>query len=84
VDKIIARCPEVGYAQDIYDPPIWNAPDTEMVEIVRGNARTLAGIDPTPVVSLGGTDARLWRYKDVPATVFGADRHGRRRRIVNL
>jgi succinyl-diaminopimelate desuccinylase len=65
VDKIIGA-PEVGYAQDIYDPPIWNAPDTEMVEIVRGNARTLAGIDPRPVVSLVGTDARLWRYKDVP------------------
>ena len=71
VDKIIARHPEVSYAQEIYDPPSWNAPDTEMVEIVRSNARTLAGIDPTPVVSLGGTDARLWRYKDVPATVYG-------------
>ena len=71
VDKIIAHRLEVSYAQDIYDPPNWNAPDTEMVEIVRDNARTLAGIDPTPVVSLGGTDARLWRYKDVPATVYG-------------
>ena len=71
VDKIVARHPEVSYAQDIYDPPSWNAPDTEMVEIVRRNARALADIDPTPVVSLGGTDARLWRYKDVPATVYG-------------
>jgi succinyl-diaminopimelate desuccinylase len=71
VDKIVAGRPEVSYAQDIYDPPSWNAPDTEMVEIVRRNARALAGIDPTPVVSLGGTDARLWRYKDVPATVYG-------------
>ena len=26
-------------------------------------ARALADIDPTPVVSLGGTDARLWRYR---------------------
>ena len=71
VDSIIARHPEVTYTQDIYDPPSWNAPDTEMAEIVRRNARALAGIDPTPVVSLGGTDARLWRYKDVPATVYG-------------
>ena len=40
----------------------------------------IVGIDPTPVISLGGTDARLWRYKDLPAkllelaiepTVFG-------------
>jgi hypothetical protein len=26
---------------------------------------------PTPVISLGGTDARLWRYKDLPAIVYG-------------
>jgi succinyl-diaminopimelate desuccinylase len=71
VDKIAARHPEISYEQDIYDPPSWNAPDTEMVEIVRRNARALVGIDPIPVVSLGGTDARLWRYQDVPATVYG-------------
>ena len=71
VDKIIAGRPDVSYEQDIYDPPSWNAPDAEMAEIVRRNARALAGIDPTPVVSLGGTDARLWRYKDVPAIVYG-------------
>ena len=66
VDKIVTKYPEVSYTQDIYDPPSWNAPDTEMAEIVRSNARASRGIDPTPVVSLGGTDARLWRYKDVP------------------
>jgi succinyl-diaminopimelate desuccinylase len=71
LDRIVARHPEVGYAQDIYDPPSWNAPDAEMAEIVRHNARALADIDPTPVVSLGGTDTRLWRYKDVPAIVYG-------------
>jgi succinyl-diaminopimelate desuccinylase len=71
VDKIIARHPEVSYEQDIYDPPSWNAPDAEMAEIVRRNARAVSGIDPTPVVSLGGTDARLWRYRDVPAIVYG-------------
>jgi succinyl-diaminopimelate desuccinylase len=71
VDRIVAGRPEVSYAQDIYDPPNWNAPDVEMAEIVRHNARALAEIDPTPVVSLGGTDARLWRYKDIPAIVYG-------------
>jgi len=71
VDRIVAGRPEVSYAEDIYDPPNWNAPDVEMAEIVRHNARTLAEIDPTPVVSLGGTDARLWRYKDIPAVVYG-------------
>jgi succinyl-diaminopimelate desuccinylase len=36
---------------------------------VRANAQVVSGIDPTPVISLGGTDARLWRYKDLPAIV---------------
>jgi hypothetical protein len=36
-----------------------------MAQLVRANAREITGIDPTPIVSLGGTDARLWRYKDI-------------------
>jgi succinyl-diaminopimelate desuccinylase len=71
VENIVTKYPEVSYKQDIYDAPSWNAPDAEMVEIVRNNARAISGIDPIPVVSLGGTDARLWRYKDVPAIVYG-------------
>ena len=26
---------------------------------------------PEPTISVGGTDARLWRYRDVPAYVYG-------------
>ncbi|MEM6676708.1 MAG: M20 family peptidase, partial [Pseudomonadota bacterium] len=26
---------------------------------------------PTPIVSIGGTDARLWRYEGIPAYVYG-------------
>ena len=55
----------------IYNPPSWCAPDSEMAEIVRENSRAISGIDPVPVVSLGGTDARLWRYKELPAIVYG-------------
>ena len=42
-----------------------------MAELVKANAKAVSGIEPMPVVSLGGTDARLWRYADVPAIVFG-------------
>jgi succinyl-diaminopimelate desuccinylase len=31
----------------------------------------LKGFEPAPVVSLGATDTRLWRYRDVPAYVYG-------------
>ena len=71
VDKIITAYPEVSYRQVLYNPPSWCLPDTEMAQLVRANAKDIAGIDPTPVVSLGGTDTRLWRYKDIPAIVYG-------------
>jgi succinyl-diaminopimelate desuccinylase len=71
VNRIVAAYPEVSYRQINYNPPSWCPPDSEMAELVRANAKTVAGIDPTPVISLGGTDARLWRYKDIPAIVYG-------------
>lgn len=71
VDAIVARYPEVSYEQILYNPPSWTPPDTEMAELVRTNAKAVSGVEPFPVLSLGGTDARLWRYKDVPSIVFG-------------
>jgi succinyl-diaminopimelate desuccinylase len=71
IDRIVAAYPEVSYRQVNYNPPSWCPPDSEMAQLVRANARDLAGIDPTPVISLGGTDARLWRYRDLPAIVYG-------------
>lgn len=71
VDLIVGRHPEVSYEQILYNPPSWTSPDTEMAELVRANAKAISGIEPIPVVSLGGTDARLWRYKDIPSIVFG-------------
>jgi succinyl-diaminopimelate desuccinylase len=71
IDKIIASYPEVSYRRINYNPPSWCPPDSEMTLLVRANAQAVSGIDPTPVISLGGTDARLWRYRDIPAIVYG-------------
>jgi succinyl-diaminopimelate desuccinylase len=71
IDRIVAQHPEVSYQQMLYNPPSWCPPDSEMAEHVRVNAQAVSNIDPTPVISLGGTDARLWRYKDIPAIVYG-------------
>ncbi len=71
VDAIVKKYPEVSYEQILYNPPSWCPPDSEMVGIVQANAKAVSNIDPTPVISLGGTDARLWRYKDIPAIVYG-------------
>jgi succinyl-diaminopimelate desuccinylase len=71
IDKIMVGFPEASYRQINYSPPSWCPPDAEMAQLVRANAQAVSGIDPTPVISLGGTDARLWRYRDLPAIVYG-------------
>jgi succinyl-diaminopimelate desuccinylase len=71
VDRIVAAQPEVAYEKVLYNPPSWCPPDSEMMGYVRSNARAVGGVDPVPVISLGGTDARLWRYADIPAIVYG-------------
>ena len=71
IDKILARYPEASYRQINYNPPSWCPPDSEMAQLVRVNAQAVSGIDPAPIINLGGTDARLWRYKELPAIVYG-------------
>ncbi|HLI10337.1 MAG TPA: M20/M25/M40 family metallo-hydrolase [Alphaproteobacteria bacterium] len=71
VRKIVARYPEVAVEQINYSPPSWCDPYGEMVDIIRANVTSMSKIEPVPIVSLGGTDARLWRYHNVPAYVYG-------------
>lgn len=71
VEEICGRFPEVACEEILYNPPNWSPPDSEMSGYVRANAKAVSGIEPVPAISLGCTDARLWRYRDVPAVVFG-------------
>ncbi len=71
VHKIVARYPEVTAEEINFNPPSYCDPYGEMVEILQNNARQLSGVEPVPIVSLGGTDARLWRYRNIPAYVYG-------------
>ena len=71
VRKIVARYPEVTVEEINFNPPSYCDPYGEMVEIVQSNVKQLSGVLPVPIVSLGGTDARLWRYRNIPAYVYG-------------
>jgi succinyl-diaminopimelate desuccinylase len=51
--------------------PNWCAPDSELTQILRRNATAVTGVEPANVIGLGNTDARLWRYRGVPAVVYG-------------
>lgn len=76
VEKIVKRYPQAKYEEMNFNPPSWCDPDGEMVGILKKNAKELRGIDPEPIISLGGTDARLWRYLDIPAYVYGPPPRG--------
>ena len=76
VGKILTKYPQASVTEINFNPPSYCAPDSAMVGIIQKNVETLGGFKPTPIVSLGGTDARLWRYRDIPAYVYGPFPHG--------
>lgn len=75
VEKIISRYPEVSYREMIYNPPSSCDPKGAMVNDLRKNAFQVSGIKPETIISLGGTDCRLWRYRNIPAYVYGPFPH---------
>ena len=71
VKKILARYPEAEMEEINSSPPSWCDPYGEMLRIIQANVKAMRGFEPAPIVSLGGTDARLWRYRNIPAYVYG-------------
>lgn len=71
VDKIMHNYPQASYQELNRNLPNWCDPNHEMVTFLQNNALQNGRPKPQPVCSLGGTDARLWRYINVPAFVYG-------------
>ncbi|MCC6470085.1 MAG: M20/M25/M40 family metallo-hydrolase [Alphaproteobacteria bacterium] len=71
VQAIVDRYPEISMRVTGGNDPTWCDPYHEMVDILRGTVESLGRPKPTPIVNLGGTDARLWRQIGVPAYVYG-------------
>ena len=71
VQAIAARYPEATMEEINFSAPSVCDPNHAMVRILRANARALGRPEPAPIVSLGGTDARLWRQRGIPALVHG-------------
>ena len=76
VEKIVAKYPEVTFKEFNCNTPSWVDPHCDIIEIVQATVKELRGFAPTPIVSLGGTDARLWRYRNIPTCVYGPFPHG--------
>jgi len=71
VGKILARYPEATVEEINYNPPSWCDPRGEMVKIIQANVKALEGFEPTPIMNIALCDARFWRYRNIPAYVYG-------------
>lgn len=76
-DEMLARIDglrdrhDFTYELILLNRPNWADPDDELAQIVTETAAQVTNIRPVSAVSLGNTDARLWRYKNIPAIVYG-------------
>ncbi|MEM7119655.1 MAG: M20/M25/M40 family metallo-hydrolase [Pseudomonadota bacterium] len=76
IETIVARYPEASIDHGEMLDPNWCDPDHPLVPILQRNAEALTGIRPDPIVCLGMTDARLWRYAGIPAFTYGSTTEG--------
>jgi succinyl-diaminopimelate desuccinylase len=74
IADILSRFPEASWEElsPPHDLPNWSDPDGEMMQILQNAVVALGRRRPVPVITLGATDTRLWRYQGVPAYVYGA------------
>jgi succinyl-diaminopimelate desuccinylase len=73
VAALLAEFPEATW-EEISAPdhmPNWSDPDGEMLRILRRTVVDQGMKAPVPVITLGTTDTRLWRFAGVPAYVYG-------------
>jgi succinyl-diaminopimelate desuccinylase len=75
VEEIVSRYHEASVEVTRYDGPLWSPPDSDMAKILRRNSKLL-GIDPVPIVSLGGSDLKFWRNKGIPSYYYGPMNNG--------
>lgn len=75
VNQVMTDFPEATLEEIGHAAPAYSDPFGEMVTILQDTVEELRGFRPTPIISLGGTDARLWRYRNIPAYVYGPYPH---------
>jgi succinyl-diaminopimelate desuccinylase len=69
--EIASRREEVTFEVLSSPSPLWSDPHHPMVHLIQETVAGLIGTAPKPVISLPGTDARLWRGAGIPAFVYG-------------
>jgi succinyl-diaminopimelate desuccinylase len=71
IEKVLKKYPYVSYEEMNYTAPSYCDPNGEMVDILKENIMLVEGRESKTLIAMGGTDARLWRYEEIPAYVYG-------------
>ena len=73
VERLMKQFPEAEWEEvsSSEQTPNWSDPDGELMQILRRTVRDQGRKTPVPVITLGATDTRLWRFAGVPAYVYG-------------
>lgn len=73
IHDILKKYPEatVEIQQAASNPASFSPHDHPMVDLLKKHAKTFTGKDPVPFASLGAQDCKFYRYKDIPAYVYG-------------
>lgn len=69
--EIASAYPEAEMEVTTCTEPMWSDPEHPMCKLLQNNAEKVGGFRPPAIVSLPGTDARVWRAKGIPAFVYG-------------
>ena len=76
IEAIIARYPAASMEEMNSTEAAACDPFGDMAQIIQQNVEQLRGFRPAPIISMGGSDARLWRERGVPAYIYGPYPHG--------
>ncbi|WP_420394333.1 M20/M25/M40 family metallo-hydrolase [Acuticoccus sp.] len=73
VEEVVGRVPGATFALDANHsyPPSLADPDHAMMTILGDVVEELGHPRPIPLSSLGGSDSRYWRWRSIPAFLYG-------------
>jgi succinyl-diaminopimelate desuccinylase len=75
IARVVREYPNATVEEVHHTPATLTEPSHPLVTLARSVAEEVTGHPVPPTISLGGTDARLWRLYGVPAVVYGPRHH---------
>jgi succinyl-diaminopimelate desuccinylase len=76
IKNILQQHPSASMEELIFAEPNASDPCGEMAVILQDTVHRLRGSRPPVSISIGGSDTRFWRYRGIPAYIYGPTPNG--------